>query len=299
MYSIKKQDKQTVIEIVNSVSTQERISHIWSQMTMRFRELIVYRGLIRNMVARDLKVRYKNSILGVLWSLLNPLLMMLVFTVVFTVMRNRAIDNFPAFMLIGLLPWQFFQDGVSSATSSIVTNNALINKVYFPREILVISGVLSNLVNFLIALTLLIPILIYFNIQLTSWVLLLPVMIIIQVIFTLGIGFIVATANVFYRDVSMVTSVALLAGFFLTPIFYPSEELPPSYTLFGIDWDIERMMFWLNPMASIIEGYRRILFYGTEHAPDFLVRTFLTAMIVLVIGLIFFYRNNHRFGEII
>ena len=195
------------------------------------------------------------------------------------------------------LPWQFFQDSIGSAAGTIIGNGHLINKVYFPREILIIANVISNLVNFLLALLVLFPILFLFDISLTYWAFLLPVMMVIQIIFILGISFIVATANVFYRDVGMIVSVALLASFFLTPVFYPLSQLPQSYVLLGIDWDIWRLMYYLNPMASIIENYRRILFYGTQPAFPFVFRTFLTAVAFLGIGLFTFYRYHHRFGE--
>ena len=297
MFSIKKDKKQTTIEILDTVPRRAWLQHFVRQSKIRLHELWSYRELIQNLVIRDLKVRYKNSVLGVLWSLLNPLLMMLVFTVVFTIMQGSPIEKFPAFVIVGLLPWQFFADSISGATSSIVGNSHLINKVYFPREILTISGVLSNLVNFLIALLVLIPILYLFNIPLTIWTLLLPLMIVIQLIFILGLSFVVATANVFYRDVHMIVSVALLAGFFLTPVFYPLSQLPESYMLFGIEWNVWRLMYYLNPMASIIENYRRILFYGSPHALDFTLRTFITSLGFLVLGLTVFYRYHNRFGE--
>lgn len=297
MYVIRKEGQQTIIEVTDPVPLPQLPGYLWRYGKIRLRELWRYRELIQNLVVRDLKVRYKNSALGVLWSLLNPLLMMLVFTAVFTVMRGSPIAKYPAFVLIGLLAWQFFQDSVAGATNSIVGNSHLINKVYFPREILVISGVLANLVNFLIALLLLMPILLLFDIALTAWALLLPVMIFIQIVFTLGIGLLVATANVFYRDVGMIVSVALLAGFFLTPVFYPLSQLPENYPLFGIEWDIWRLMYYLNPMASIIENYRRILYYGHQPAFPFVFRTFITALGVLVMGLMIFYRYHSRFGE--
>jgi ABC-type polysaccharide/polyol phosphate export permease len=297
MFSIKKDKQRTVIEILDTVPWQAWPQHVFSQSKVRLHELWSYRELVHNLVIRDLKVRYKNSALGVLWSLLNPLMMMLVFTAVFTVMQGAPVEKFPVFVLVGLLPWQFFADSVSGGTASIVGNSHLINKVYFPREILTISGVLSNLVNFLLALLMLIPILYLFNIPLTAWALLLPLMILIQLMFTLGVSLIVATANVFYRDVHMIISVALLAGFFLTPVFYPLSQLPESYMLFGVELNVWRLMYYLNPMASIIENYRRILFYSSPHALNFIFRTFITSLGFLVIGLIVFYRYHNRFGE--
>ena len=297
MYIIQKKGQYTKIHAIPAITWQQRPTYLWQQIKDRLHELWTFRELIQNLVIRDLKVRYKNSLLGIIWSLLNPLFMMVVFTAVFTVMRNQAIEKFPVFVLIGLLPWQFFANSVMGATSSIVANAALINKVYFPREILIISEVLSHLVNFLLAMLVLVPVIILFKISITPWIILLPIMIFIQLIFSLGIGFIVATANVFYRDVRMIMEVLILAGFFLTPVFYSLDILPRSYLLFGVQWDIWRLTYYLNPMASFIANYRVILFYGSPPAFDFLIRTFITAIFFLIVGLTIFYRYNPRFSE--
>ncbi len=297
MYLIERNRDYMKVEVVEGVTPLRRPSYLWRWARSRTRELWQFRELIQNLVIRDLKVRYKNSLLGVVWSLLNPLLMMIVFTAVFTVMRGESVGDFPVFVLTGLLPWQFFTNSASSSTASIVGNAHLINKVYFPREVLIISGVLSNLVNFLIALLVLVPILILFKIQFTFWIVLLPVMIFIQLIFTLGVGFIVGTANVFYRDVQMIMEVVLLAGFFLTPIFYSLDILPHSYILFGVNLDVWKLTYYLNPMASIIANYRIILLSGAPPALDFLVRTLVTSFVFLFIGLAIFYRYHTRFSE--
>jgi len=297
VYIIEKTGARTVIRVVEVSGFRERVVYFMRQSVSRVRELWDFRELVKNLVVRDLKVRYKNSVLGVLWSLLNPLLMMMVFTAVFTVMRGQAVSDFPVFVLIGLLPWQFFQNSVMAATSAIVGNAHLINKVYFPREVLVISGALSNLVNFLLALVVLFPIMFLFHIPLTRWALLLPLVILVQLVFTLGIGFFVATANVFYRDVQMIMDVVLLAGFFLTPIFYSLDILPHSYMLFGVNLDVWRLMYYFNPMASIIANYRVILLGGGAPALDFFTRTMVTSLFFLAVGLMFFYRFQHRFSE--
>ncbi|MBC7235255.1 MAG: ABC transporter permease, partial [Chloroflexi bacterium] len=158
-------------------------------MINRFCHLLDYRELIENLVIRDLKVRYKNSALGFFWSLLNPLLLMVVFTIVFTVMLpNFHVPHFPVFVLCGLLPWNFFSTSVVSALNSISSNGHLIKKVYFPREILTISSVLSNFVNFILALPILILFLFIFNISITVWILYLPLILVVQVFFTCGIS---------------------------------------------------------------------------------------------------------------
>jgi ABC-type polysaccharide/polyol phosphate export permease len=273
-------------------------------MIAKLRELLGYRELIESLVVRDLKVRYKNSILGFLWSLVNPLLLMTVFTVVFTIMLpNVSIPKFPVFVLCALLPWNFFHTSVMGATNSIVQNGHLIKKVYFPREVLPIATVSSNLVNFLLALPVLFLFIIIFRVPLTIWLVYLPLVMAVQVAFTIGIALILATVNVFYRDTGVIMEVIMQAWFFLTPVFYPVDILPEWRTLWGIALPIRRLTYILNPMASIIASYRSVLYGFTNGSPpappafDFFSRTIVTSLIFLAVGYVIFTRSSHRFGE--
>ncbi|MFQ5575859.1 MAG: ABC transporter permease, partial [Anaerolineae bacterium] len=157
IHIIERDGYHTSISVINSVSRLQYLSLAVRQSKLRLQELWTFKGMIRTLVITDLKIRYKDSVLGVAWSLLNPLLMMVVFTVVFTVFRNSPVKDFPAFLLTGLLPWQLFANSVVSTTGSIVGNGYLISKIYFPKEILVISSVLSNLIHFLTRLLILFP----------------------------------------------------------------------------------------------------------------------------------------------
>ena len=273
-------------------------------MIRRLRELYSYRELIENLVVRDLKLRYKNSVLGFLWSLINPLLLMLVFTVVFTVMLPQAsIPKFPAFVLCALLPWNFFSTSVLAALQSITSNGHLINKVYFPREILPIASVLSNFANFLLALPVLFGLLVLFRIPITIWVLYLPVIMLVQIIFTIGIALFLSTINVFYRDTGVIMEVIIQAWFFLTPVFYPIDFLPELSQWFGLNVPVRRLTYILNPMASMIASYRSVLYGFTNGSPpaapalDFFSRTVVTAIICFVVGYAVFTRHSHRFAE--
>lgn len=261
-------------------------------------ELMHYRELIVNLTIRELKARYKNSVLGFFWSLLNPLGMMLVFTVVFTVlMPNNQIRNFPVFLLCGLLPWNFFSAGVMTGTNSIVSNGNLVKKVYFPRSVLPIASVLANLVNFLLALIVLFALLFVFRIRLSPYVWLLPIVILIQTCFVAGMALVLSTLNVFYRDTLMIMDVVMLAWFFLTPVFYPIEILPRSYEVLGLTLNVHRLAYILNPMASLISTYRDLLYWGYRTDLDFFLRTTLTALIVLAFGFWFCVRYSARFSE--
>ncbi len=262
------------------------------------RTLWQYRELIRNLVVRDLKVRYKNSFLGIAWSWLSPLLMMIVYTLFFTIfLRNDSIANYPVFLLCGTLPWGFFVDSITQTTGSIVGNAHLIKKVYFPREVLPISVVLSNLVNFLIALPIFFLLALLSGASLSWWILLLPLTMLIQLIFILGLAFFLSTLNVFYRDTQHLLGVAVQAWFFLTPVFYPISTVPQEAHLLGITFNAQLWLRRLNPMASIIASYRDLLYWGAPTGLDFLLRTAVTSLVFLVVGYLIFLRYSARFGE--
>lgn len=274
------------------------------QIFTNFRELFTYHYLLRNLVARDLKTRYKNSILGFLWSFLNPLLMMVVYTILFTILiPNNGVRQYSIFILVALIPWQFLSGTLIGGTVSIVSNGALIKKVYFPRALLPISVVLSNLVNFLLAFVVLLVFLFASGIGLTIHALWVPVILLAQVIFLLGLSFLFSTLQTFYRDVLMILDVGLLAWFFLTPVFYPYEQLSKSATVFGVTFNPAVVMRWVNPMASIIDGYRTVLWGSLESAgptsmnPIYMMRTMATSLVVFTIGYLIFMRTEHLFGE--
>ena len=275
----------------------------YNNWRFKMAELFRYRYLLRNLISRDLKARYKNSVFGILWSLLNPLAMMLVFTLIFTVMGNNSTRQYAIFVLVGLIPWNFFSGSMMSGTSTVTGNASLIKKVYFPRELLPTSALLSNLVNFAIAFIVLIIFLYAFGIGLTIHALWIPAILLTQLIFTLGLILLLGALNVFYRDVMMILEVVMLAWFFLTPVFYSLELFGETATLFGITFNPAQVMRWINPMASIIDGYRTVLWgtFGSDGPvamnPAFLLRTFVTAVVILLLGYFVFSRLEHKFGE--
>jgi lipopolysaccharide transport system permease protein len=286
-------------QFITEPTTFGKTGPLWRRShTIRcFLELVGYRELIVNLVIRELKARYKNSVLGFLWSLLNPLGMMLVFTVVFTVMMPNKIERFPIFLLCGLLPWNFFSTGMMVSINSVVGNSNLVKKVYFPREILPIASVLANLVNFMLALVVLFTVLFITRAPLSPWLWLLPLVIIIETCFILGVSLILSAINVFYRDTMMIMDVVILAWFFLTPVVYRIDTLPSSYHVLGLTLNIQRLMYVINPMASLIATYRDLLYWGYRTNLDFFLRTAATALAILAFGYWFFVRYSHRFGE--
>lgn len=261
-------------------------------------EMWQYRELLYNLTVRDLKVRYKNSVLGIAWSLLNPILMMLVFTLVYTVMLKQSNQpDFAAFILCGLLPWNFFSSSVMGGIGSIVGNGYLIKKVYFPRAVLPTSVMMSNLVNFLIALPIYFVLAWLMGVRSTPYVLFLPIVILVEMIFIQGISLLLSAVNVFYRDVQQIMEVLILAWFFLTPVIWDANRLPTTGTILGIEVPIQRLTYILNPMASIVATYRDILYYGRPIGWDFFLRTIITALLVLLIGFFAFNRLKGRFAE--
>jgi ABC-type polysaccharide/polyol phosphate export permease len=261
-------------------------------------ELWQYRELLYNLTVRDLKVRYKNSVLGIAWSLLNPILMMLVFTLVYTVMIGQGDRrDYAAFILCGLLPWNFFSGSVMGGVGSVVNNGYLIKKVYFPREVLPASIMLSNLVNFLIALPVFFILGWLLGVQFTPYVLFLPLVVLVEMIFILGVSLLLSAVNVFYRDVQQIMEVLILAWFFLTPVIWDASALSTSRVVLGVEVPVERLTYILNPMASIIATYRDILYYGRPIGWDFFLRTAITVVIALLLGFFAFNRLKGRFAE--
>ncbi len=258
-------------------------------------ELGSFTDLLRNMVVRDLKVRYRNSVLGFGWSLLQPLLMMLVFTVVFKVLTRTEIPNYPLFLLTGLLPWNFTHSALSTALRSVTGNAGLITKVYFPRELLPLSAVLGAFIHFVVAFALLLVGMIAFGVEFTPTILFVPVIMLLQLVLVTGLAMILAAANVLARDLEQLVDVGLLAWFFLTPIFYALAVVPNDQFL-GLD--VHRWVFSLNPMATLVTDFRYVALEGFLPIRHTAV-TMVTAFAALAFGWWLMRRFSRRFAEIV
>lgn len=259
-------------------------------MVAQAAELIQYRSLVANLVTKDLKVRYKNSVLGYFWSLLNPLLMMLVFTFVFTQLIGigDTIPNFPVFVLTGLLSWNWTANSVIAGTRAITDNAPIINKVYFPRMLLPVSVVVSNMIHYLLALPVLFVFMFAFGVGFSPWILYLPVIIFVQMIFLVALVLILSAMHVYFRDTIVLVEVGVTAWFFMTPIFYRVEDVVP---------DLVQWMYWFNPMASIIAELHTVLYHGSVPDPLFMARTLATSLVLLAIGWTLFNRVSKHIGE--
>jgi ABC-2 type transport system permease protein len=241
--------------------------------------LFKYRELVKNLVMKELRLRHKRSFLGLFWSVLNPLLMMVVFSIVFS--KRFGIEKYPAFIMTGLLPWNFFAVALANSVHSLITNGGLIKQVYFPRAIIPISTILAYLINFLFACIPLGLLLIVFKVKIGPALLFLPLVILGHLLFTIGLGLIISSLNVFYRDVAEMLEVATLAWFFLTPVIYSRE---------GIS-GILSVLYRFNPMFYFIELYHQILYSGAALPSfGFLISAYAWAFVSLIAGWTIFHR---------
>jgi len=250
--------------------------------------LLSYRELIKNLVLKDLKLKYRDSALGFFWSLANPLLLILVYSFVFTHMLRVGIPNFPYFLIVGILPWNFFAQSMMMSTGSILDNGSLIRKVWLPLEVLPIATVFFNLMQYFLVLIVFLPMtILYFQVQLSWSMLVFFPILALHVLFTLGISFFVSAATVFYRDVRHFTEILLTLLFWLTPIIYDIHTIPASM----------RKVIYLNPLSFFISAYQDVLYrqvFPTAH--QFLVLTLLS-LSVLGLGYAFFSFYKVRFAE--
>jgi len=253
------------------------------------REIIEYRELIKNMVSRDLKIKYKDSVLGYIWSLVNPLLMFFIYTIAFHYILRIRIEDFPLFFIIGYLPWSFLNIALCTSVSSIVDNSNLVNKVYFPKEIIPLSIVLSTFVQFLLTFAVLFPVLFFMgrSFNLPAILSALPLLMILQIFFVLGLALFFSSVHVFFRDMKHFLEILMTVWFFLSPIIYNIELVPDRY----------RGYFLFNPMAQMLTAYRDILLRAQFPDPlTFCVILGFTAA-SLMIGWWTFGRLKAKFSE--
>ncbi len=254
-------------------------------MNELFRDTYRYRQLIWALSLKELKLRYKRSILGFMWALLNPALMMVVLTLVFSTIMRFAIPHYAIFLLSVLLPWTFFSQSLGYATDSIVGNADLIKKVAIPKLVFPVAAIVSNIINLLLSLiplAILVPLMghpFYW-----TWIYL-PIPMLALILFTLGITFFLAAANVYYRDVTHVVQIVLSAWFYFTPIIYSLDFIPAQY-----QW-----LFKLNPIIYVINGFRLAVYYGLFPKWQSIAASFICAFVALFIGFAVFRKYEDDF----
>jgi len=252
------------------------------------RDLVNYRSCIQNLVMKDLKLKYRDSVLGFLWSLLNPLFMLAVYTLAFKQIFRIQIENYSFFLLAGLMPWGFFAGSVMASTQSIVGNGNLIRKVYFPREVLPLSTVLFVFAQLLLALSVVLPAgIIVFGISVRWTVLLLVPLLLLHLAFTIGVAFVLSTVTTFFRDVAHFVEMALMMLVWMTPIMYPAEMAPPLLQRF----------FEISPLAAFAIGYQDVLYRGTVPPGWVWLVAVSWTILLLTAGLAIFRSRSDMFAE--
>ena len=256
------------------------------------KNLIKWHELLWQMVGREVKTRYKQSILGYFWVILNPLAQMLVMSFAFSIILRiptNASTNIPysIFLFVALLPWTLFSSSLFSASASLVGAGSLISKIYFPRTILVIATVLAKIVDFLFALIVLVIYMIFYHIPININILWIFPIFFIQQIFTLGLSFFFAAANLLYRDIQYLLGLILTLWIYLTPVIYPVDIVPEKF----------KFLFQLNPMSVIINAYRQVVLGGGVPKYSSLIIAIIVSFIVLLLGLSYFKRKEKIFAD--
>lgn len=244
-----------------------------------------YRYLLTELVKRDIKIKYRRSVLGIFWSFLNPLLFMIVLTLIFSVFFARDIPNFPVYILTGRIVFDLYAHGSKAAMTSIRRNSSIIKKVYIPKYMYSLSSVLSNFVTFALSLIVLFMVMIVTNAPFTIYILFAILPIVLLLMFTIGAGLILATVTVFFRDIEHLYGVFLTLLMYGSALFYPIDIVPDQYRIF----------FELNPVYAFISLFRDSFLYGKMFDPITLLYAAVSAVVLLVIGIFVFYKYQDRF----
>jgi len=264
-------------------------THGWAALNLR--DLFLYRELIFFMTWRDLKVRYKQTLLGASWAILQPFLTMVVFSIFFGNLAKVPSDGvpYPIFSYTALIPWTLFSKALQDASRSLVANSHMITKVYFPRMILPLSSVMAGVVDFLIAFVVLLGMMVFFNIFPTANVLVLPLFLVLALVTAVGVGLWLSALNVLFRDINYVLPFLTQFWMYLTPVAYPSSMIPS-------EWQV---IYALNPMTGVVEGFRWALL-GTGQPPGMMTLvSSITAVVLLISGMFYFRRMERLFADMV
>ena len=266
-----------------------------------FPDLVRHRGLLYDLVSKELRARYRNAMMGFFWAVLQPLLMALILTFVWRIIGPERLGDvglpdgipFAVIVLCGLIPWQLTFSGLLSSTASLVLNQNLIKKVYFPREVIPLAALGNCLVNYVIGLVLVLVVHVLYGGGLTSALVWVPVIFVIQFVLVCGLGLLLSCLNAFFHDVGYLLEVALMFGFYASPVFYPIEFL---YAKLGAEhWACR--VYLANPMAGLLSAYRECMLYGRTPSAAFLIWPAVAAVLFLALGLVVFRRNAPRLAD--
>ena len=254
-------------------------------------ELFKYRELIKHLTLREIRVRYKQSFLGFFWIILNPFFQMVIMSFVFSqIIRTHNLGiPYPLFLYAGLLPWVFFSGSLTTAMGVLVEDSALIKKIYFPREVLILSTLLAKTFDFVLSLVIFFILLIVFGVHLSPYSLLFILIFCIQFIFTFGLALILSAVNLFYRDVKYLFNLVLTLWFYITPVIYAVDLFPKKY----------QFIFKLNPMSVFINAYRQVLFGDKLPNLSSLSIGILVSVLIFIVGYLFFKKVEGVFADVV
>lgn len=257
-------------------------------MIKKLEEIYAYREMVFSLVKRDLKGRYKGSALGFLWTFINPLFQLIIYTMVFSVIMRSNIEDYYLFLFVGLVPWIFFSSSLTGGASCIWSQKEMVKKIYFPREVLPISYTTSQFVNMLLTFIVIFGVLFVSGRKINVVALLyLPVIMIVEYILALSVTMLASAITVYLRDVEYILGIVAMAWQFLTPVMYSFEQVPEQL----------HIIFKLNPMSWVIIAYRDILYYGNVPQVQTLCSAFALGMVLMVIGGGAFSRLQRNFAE--
>ena len=257
-------------------------------MIQRIRNIYAYKDMIYSLVRRELRGRYKGSVLGFLWTYINPLCQVIVYSMVFSIIFRVNIDKFYLYLIIGMMPWTFFNTSVQGGSTCVRAQSDMVKKIFFPREVIPISYVTSAFVNMLLSFIIVfLAVLIsgyWFNFKALIF---LPLIVIFEYMLALGIAFIVSAITVYFRDLEQIIGVVMMAWIYVTPIMYNMDYVPEQY----------RKLVVLNPMTPIVEVYHQILYYRITPTTNYLLLAFVESTIVLILGFVIFAKMDRNFAE--
>lgn len=252
------------------------------------KELYAYRQMIAGLVRKDLRGRYKGSILGFLWTFVNPLLQLMVYTMVFSVIMKNGIEKYYIYLFVALIPWIFFSTSITSGCSSVIASKEMVKKIYFPREVLPISTVTSGFINMLYCFVVIFAVLLFAGIGFNFYAILcLPIIMIVEYFLSLGFALIFSALTVYFRDLEYILGIITMAWMYLTPVLYSIDAVPEEL----------RSILMMNPMSPVIIAFRDILYYKQVPQLETLISALAVGLISCVLGYLIFHKLQKHFVE--
>ena len=259
-------------------------------MFERIKEILKFKEMIKSFTIRELRTRYKGSFLGFLWTFVNPLMQLIVYSFMFPFILKVSEKNYTMFLFVALVPWTFFTTSLQGSCNLIVGNSSLVTKVYFPREILPLTYTLSGLCNTFFSYIIVFLMLLIFKVPLTVNLFWLPLILIGQTVLNLGLSLMAASINVFFRDFEYLVNVGILALYFTTPVMYSIDILPQN---------LQKALMFFNPMVGYTILYRDLMYYGKSLNTSIAIHVILYSIIVFILGYLIFQKLQKRFSEIL